>query len=377
MGPFFLLSEATEGYGRELLRSVTDSSCPVIAFVKNIEQLGTLRDDFTSVIWIVLDVNRNVDTVVKFLKVIPCPNYIVNFSGQRFAEASSDVQRQSGNVYKERERGRNELTLDGIVNDEDGDECRIFVNVVEKRPKSKTVTKKFGKLVKGAKKKLSTLANDDDSGTEENEPLIQRPTVEESPPQGFLSFLLSLCCPCFSKPPEQEYSFQNPQELRMIIRSEHLDAIFKSLRNQQENAILKWGTSLEELRKKETQKIEALVASINDKREAEEQELTTIKERQNRNTKENLSSVLSPDIIKKIEESRSRQTKGTVHYDADRAFKEGQYLISKQVIIDKAQLQERCYFQLVEKQLEKLGELNVQYRNKQQDLQRRYFRNAT
>ncbi|CAL8075159.1 unnamed protein product [Orchesella dallaii] len=376
MEPFFLISEATEGCGRELLRSVTDNSCPVIAFVKNIEQLGTLRDDFSSVIWIVLDVNRKVESVAKFLKLFPCPNYIVNFSGQNFAEVSLGIERQLGNVYKERERGRTELTLDGIADDDDGDECKIFINVVDKRSnlkrKSKTVSKKFGKLVKGAKRKLSSLAHDSETDTEENEPLI-RHRLE---PPGFFSRLFSLCCPCFSEPPEPEHSFENPQQLRMHVRSKHLDEIFNSMRKQQDSIISNWATSLEDLRKKETQKIEALVSSINDKREAEDESLTAIKERQNRNTKDNLSSVLTPDIIRKIEESRSRQTKGKVHYDADRAFKEGQNLISKQVAIDKAQLQERYYVQLVEKQLEKLNELNVKYQSKLQSMQKLYFRNG-
>lgn len=233
----------------------------------------------------------------------------------------------------------------------------------------------MGKLVKGAKKTLSNLTQDDDDAFDENEPLINRtPYVEEPPPQSFLSSLWLVCCSCFfTSAPDVEHYFQTPQELRLLIKSEHLLELHNSMRALQEISLIRWAATQEDLRKKESQKLEELVSRIDDLRDQEEEELVSLKDKQNRNTRENLSGVLSQDILKKIEASRARQTKGRVQYDADRAFREGQTLISKQAEIDLAQLRERHYSKLMEEQLRKLTELSSKYQKKEQTLHARHF----
>ncbi len=250
--------------------------------------------------------------------------------------------------------------------------------ISELKRKSKTITKKVGKFVRGAKKKLTNLTQDDDDDSgEENAPLIHRNSSEEeeSALPSFLTSVLSFCCPCIFKKPEPEYCFRTPQELQLQMETEQLTEIKKEFKKLHAKSASRLDVTIMELRRKESQKMEELVAKVNDLKEQEDQQLSSVKERQNTDTKERLSGVLSAETIRKIEESRARQTKGTVKYDADRVYREGQSLISKQVAIDKAQLYERHYFKLIEDQLQKLTEIQTNFQKKTRSLNERYFNN--
>lgn len=247
----------------------------------------------------------------------------------------------------------------------------------ELRRKSKTVTKKFGKFVRGAKKKISNLAHDDDNDSdEESSPLIHRnDSEEESVPPSFLASVLSFCCPCLFKKPEPEYLFRTPQELQLEMESEQLTEIKKEFKKLHAKSISRWDVDIMELQRKESQKLKELDAKVEDLKEQESQKLSNVKERQNADTKERLSGVLSADTIRKIEESRSRQTKGTVKYESDRVYREGRSLISKQVAIDKAQLYKSHYVELINDQMQKLKEIQTNIQKKTRSLNERYFSN--
>lgn len=75
---------------------MTNNSYSVIALVKDFNTVGELSSQYPGVTWIVLDLERSQDTVVKCLKVLPAFNYILNFSGIPFLDTSTNFYRTIG-----------------------------------------------------------------------------------------------------------------------------------------------------------------------------------------------------------------------------------------------------------------------------------------
>lgn len=87
--------------GQQLLRSIV-LSCHrqhVIVLVKEFEQLSRLFEDYPTVTWIAVDINRQ-NFLASLTKLLPLPNYVVNLSGQHFADVTLPVLRARECTYK-------------------------------------------------------------------------------------------------------------------------------------------------------------------------------------------------------------------------------------------------------------------------------------
>lgn len=253
---------------------------------------------------------------------------------------------------------------------------------MEKRSELKKTSKVVSKLVKGTKKTLSSLAQDD-SSDEENSPLIPGPShgvPAQERSEGLLSLIirvLSFCFPCFFPQPDPEYCFRNPQELLRQMQSEELNEIHARFRKLHDKSLAKWNSRLDELHQKESKMMEDLVEKIESQKKRETADISKLKDQQNANTRDRLSGVLKEEVLKKIEASRSGQTSAKTKSDADRKYREGQTLISKQVAVERTQLIETHYVNLVTEQLQLLAEIQSKYKKKTRNLHDRYFRNRT
>lgn len=79
---------------------MSNNTCPLTVLIKEFEKVGNLQQEFPGVTWIAVDVNRNADSLARILKLIPAPNYIVNFTGPDFLQATINAYRSCGVTYK-------------------------------------------------------------------------------------------------------------------------------------------------------------------------------------------------------------------------------------------------------------------------------------